>query len=292
MTANNAVLTAKEVVQDVMTLFSLPDIYYQVEQMIKDPRFTAVDIGEVIAKDPALAARLLKLVNSSFYGFQARIATISRAITIVGVQDLQSLILSTSVIDTFECISSDLVDMTDFWLQSINCAVIAKALAKENAVLHGERLFLAGLLHKIGTLVLYQKLPDLSSKVLQIAGNDASLVAAVEQEIIGFTFAEVGSELIKAWQLPDSLAEAIACQLSPDHALKYRLDAQLLHIASIFCTALVYDEQDIIELWRDIPLEYRSVVNIEEQALVALLVQVQEDVAAVFGLLKPGKKFY
>ncbi len=278
--------------QDVSTLFSLPDIYYQVEKMIKDPRFTAVDIGQVIAKDPALAARLLKLVNSSFYGFQARIDTISRAITIVGVQDLQSLVLATSVVDTFGRISSDLVDMTDFWLQSINCGVIAKLLAKESAVLHGERLFLAGLLHKIGTLVLYQELPCLSSKVLKLSDYDGPLIPVIEQKIIGFTFADVGSELIKAWQLPDSLYEAIAYQLSPDQALKHRMDAQLLYIATIFCSSLVYDEQDIIDLWQEIPPEYRSVVKIEEQALVALLMQAQEDVAQVFELLKPGKKFY
>ncbi|BCG64169.1 MAG: hypothetical protein methR_P1937 [Methyloprofundus sp.] len=286
------ILTAKGLVQDVSTLFSLPDIYYQVEQMIKDPRFTAVDIGQVIAKDPALAVRLLKLVNSSFYGFQARIDTISRAITIVGVQDLQNLVLATSVVDTFGRISSDLVDMTDFWLQSINCGVIAKLLAKESAVLHGERLFLAGLLHKIGTLVLYQELPEQSSKVLKLSDYDGPLIPVIEQEIIGFTFADVGSELIKAWQLPDSLYEAIACQLSPDQALKYRIDAQLLYIATIFCSSLVYEEQDIIDLWQEIPPEYRSVVKIEEQALVALLMQAQEDVAQVFELLKPSKKFY
>jgi HD-like signal output (HDOD) protein len=285
-------LTAKELVQDISSLLSLPDIYYQVEQMIKDPRFTAVDIGRVIAKDPALATRLLKLVNSSFYGFQARIDTISRAMTIVGVQDLQNLVLATSVVDAFGGISSDLVDISDFWLQSINCGVIAKLLAKESAVLHGERLFLAGLLHKIGSLVLYQELPELSGKVLKLSDYDGALIPVVEQEIIGFTFADVGSELIKAWQLPDSLYEAIACQLSPDQALKYRVEAQLLYIATLFCSSLVYDEQDIIDLWQEIPLEYRSVVKIEGQALVALLMQAQEDVAQVFELLKPGKKFY
>lgn len=285
-------VTAQSLVQEAADLFSLPDIYYQIKQMIDDPRFTAIDIGQVIAKDPALSARLLKLVNSPFYGFQARIDTISRAITIVGVNDLQNLILATSVVDSFNRISSELVDMTDFWMQSIHCGVIAKLLAKESAVLHAERLFLAGLLHNIGALVLYQKLPELSSKVLKLADYNQSLVPVIEQELIGFTFADVGGQLARSWCLPDSLAEVIAYQLTPEMALVHRLDAQLLHVASVFCTTLVHDETKAEALWKTIPEERRSVLKIKPQVLFSLLLQAQEDVARIFELLAPGKKFY
>jgi len=285
-------VTAESLVQGVVTLFSLPDIYQQVERMIEDPRFTAVDIGEVIAKDPALSLRLLKLVNSSFYGFQARIDTISRAITVVGVADLKNLVLATSVVDTFNQISSDLVDMNDFWLQSIRCGVIARLLAKQSAVLHSERLFLAGLLSHIGRLILYQKLPELSEKVLKLADYNAALIPSIEQELLGFTFADVGGELIKSWSLPDALYEAIAYQLTPEVALAHRLDAQLLHIASVFSYQLVHDKQSISDLWNTIPVERRSVVSLEEDDLIFLLKQSEEDVAQFFDLLMSGKKCY
>jgi len=285
-------VTAESLVQGVVTLFSLPDIYQQVERMIEDPRFTAADIGEVIAKDPALSLRLLKLVNSSFYGFQARIDTISRAITVVGVADLKNLVLATSVVDTFSQISSDLVDMNEFWLQSIHCGVIARLLAKHCAVLHSERLFLVGLLSHIGSLILYQKLPELSEKVLKLANYNAALIPSIEQELIGFTFADVGGELIKAWSLPDALRESIAYQLTPEIALAHRLDAQLLHIASIFSDQLVHDQPSISDLWNTIPVERRSVVSLEEDDLVFLLKQSEEDVAQFFDLLMSGKKCY
>ncbi len=287
-----AKLTAKSLVQGVVTLFSLPDIYQQVERMIEDPRFTAADIGEVIAKDPALSMRLLKLVNSSFYGFQARIDTISRAIIVIGITDLKSLVLATSVVDTFSQISSDLVDMNDFWLQSIHCGIIARLLAKHSAVLHSERLFLTGLLSHVGSLVLYQKLPKLSEKVLKLANYNVALVPSIEQELIGVTFADVGGELIKAWSLPDALHESIAYQLTPEKALAHRLDAQLLHIASIFSRQLVYDKQSIFNLWKTIPIERRSVVSLTPDELVLLLTQAEQDMAQFFELLMSGKKCY
>jgi len=288
----NVTLTAESLVQGSITLFSLPDIYHQIEKMVYDPRFSTLEIGQVIAKDPALSMRLLKLVNSSFYGFQSRIDTISRAVTIIGIKDLQSLVLATSVVDVFNDIPSDLVDMTDFWMQSVQCGVIAKLLAKKSSVLHAERLFLAGLLHKIGSLVLYQKLPELSSKVLKLADYNAELVPVIEQEMIGLTFADVGGELVKSWGLPSSLHEAIAYQLTPEMALAHRLDAQILHVATIFCTALVYDQDSVSELWEAIPFERRSVISLDQKQFFSLLLQAQEDVRQFFELLVSGKKFY
>ena len=225
-------LSPYALIQDSVELFSLPDIYFQISEMISDPRFNAKDMGRIISKDPSLSARLLKIVNSSFYAFQARVDTIPRAITIVGIEDLKNLVLATSVIDKFNDIPGELIDMTDFWLRSVQCGVIAKLLAKESSVLHCERLFLAGLLHDLGSLVLYYKLPDKSREVLLAADYDRRLVGGLEQEIIGFTHAEVGAELIKLWGLPESLYEAIGFYLSPEFSVVHNLDAYLLCLAS------------------------------------------------------------
>jgi len=285
-------ITAESLVQGAVTLFSLPDIYHQIERMVDDPRFSAVDIGEVISKDPALSMRLLKLVNSSFYGFQSRIDTVSRAVSIIGVKELQSLVLATSVVDVFKEIPDDLVDMTDFWMRSVHCGVIAKLLAQKHSVLHAERLFLAGLLHAIGSLVLYQKLPALSAKVLKLSNYDSVIIPVIEQEMMGFTFADVGGELVKSWSLPNSLYEAVAFQLTPEMALAFRLDAQILHIATVFCTQVVQDIDSVEELWGSITLEKRSIIKLDSQQLFALLTQAQEDVSQFFELIASGKRFY
>jgi len=284
-------LTPQVLIKDSLEIFSLPDIYFQVAEMIKDPRFSAEDMGQVISKDPGLSARLLRVVNSSFYGFQAKVDTISRAITIVGIEDLQNLVLATSVIDKFSHIPSELVDMTDFWLRSVQCGVIARLLAKENSVLHCERLFLTGLLHDLGSLVLYYKMPDKSMEVLLAADYDQRLIGGLEQEIIGFTHADVGAALIESWGLPESLVEAIACHLNPDVSHAHKLDAYLLSLASRLTSFSQQDISisDVLDEYSDDAL---SVIQLDVDLVEKVMKQADEEFAQVFELMAPSKRFH
>lgn len=283
--------TLESLTHGAVELFSLPDIYFQLDEMINDTRFSAEDMGRVILNDPALSARILKIVNSSYYGFQARIDTISRAITIIGIEDLQNLVLATSVVDTFAEIPCDMVDMTAFWMRSVNCGVIARLLAKKVNVLHSERLFLVGLLHDIGSLVLYQKLPQESKQVLLAANHDRLMVAPLEQEVIGFTHADVGGGLIKAWGLPDALSEAVACALLPERALAHKLDAQLLFMASRFCD-MVAPAVDMAELLEDLPQEKTGLIAIEDKEVKEVLEQSAMMFSQVFDLIAPNKQYH
>ena len=284
-------VTAHSLVDGAIELFSLPDIYFQVSEMINDQRFSIADIGLVISKDPALSVKLLKLVNSSFYGFQAEIDTISRAIVVVGIMDLRNLILATSVVDTFNKIPCELVDMTGFWICSVRCGVIAKLLAKESLVLHSERLFLAGLLHNIGSLILYHKMPDESLNVLLAAENDRNLVAGLEQEIIGFNHAEVGGELIKSWGLPESLYEAISCYLNPEAAQVYKLDAYLLslsvHLMNVSEQGL--PAEDVVD---ELDHSRFSLIRLTKDQILAVVSQAEAEFSQVFDLMAPHKKFH
>jgi len=284
-------LSPQILIQDSLEVFSLPDIYFQISEMINDPRYTADDMGKVIAKDPGLSVRLLKIVNSSFYGFQARIDTISRAITIVGIEDLKSLVLATSVIDKFNNIPVELVDMTDFWLNSVHCGLIAKLLAKESAVLHSERLFLAGLLHGLGSLVMYSKIPDKASEVLLAADYDRRLVGGLEHEIIGFTHADVGAELIKSWGLPESLYEAIGCYLNPEESLVYKLDAYLLCLASRL-TSLAQQDETIESVLAEFSEQALLIMRLDSVSVTRMMEMVDAELSQVFELMAPNKRFH
>lgn len=254
--------------------------------MISNPKYTAKDMGVVISKDPALTARLLKIVNSSFYGFQARVDTISRAITIVGVEDLKNLVLATSVIDKFTAIPAELVDMTDFWMRSVHCGMTAKLLAKKSCVLHHERLFIAGLLHDIGSLILYHLLPEKSLQVLLAAEYSRARIAKLEQEIIGFTHAEVGAELIKSWGLPDSLFEAIGCYLTPDLSKAHQLDTYLVNLAT-FLTNNCRQNDFTEELCNNLTLKAISVIRLDIEQVQNVVYQVDEEFTQVFQLMAP-----
>ncbi len=283
-------ITAESLIQDSLEIFSLPDIYYQLSQMIDDPRFSAVDIGKVIAKDPGLSVRLLRIVNSSFYGFQARIDTISRAITIIGIEDLKNLVFATSVIDKFDKIPVDLVDMSDFWIHSVQCGLIAKMLAKESAVLHSERLFLAGLIHNLGALVLYSKMPEKSLEVLLAAEYNRELVGGLEQEIIGFTHADVGAELIRQWGLPESLSEAVACHLNPEQSLVYKLDAYLLCLASKLAV-MAETAGSVDKVLAGFSEQALTIMRLDIEAVSRVMEKGEQEFMQIFEIMAPAKKF-
>ena len=279
------------ITHSAIKLFSLPDIYFQINEIINDPRFTAEDIGKIILKDPALSFRLLKIVNSSFYGFKARVDTISRAVTIVGLEDLQNLILATSVVDTFSKIPCELIDMTGFWMRSVNCGVLAKLLAQKSAVLHSERLFLAGLLHDIGSLVLYEQLPEQSKQVLKAANHDRTLIAELELDSIGFTHADVGGALISKWGLPDSLSTTITCYLQPEKAQTYKLDAYLVFLASRLAVnvGLGFPAEHMLE---QLPEHIFSVIPPDFKDLEIIVEQANDEFSQVYELIAPNKKFH
>jgi HD-like signal output (HDOD) protein len=286
-----AAAAVKVLLSGATELFSLPDIYFQLSEMVRDPRYSLTDIGKVIAKDPALSARLLRLVNSPFYGFQSRVDTISRAITVVGVDDLYHLVVATCVVDRFDEIPCELVDMTAFWMRSVNCGIVTRLLAKQSMVLHSERLFLAGLLHDIGSLVLYQKLPEESLKVLQATGRNRRLLADFEQEIIGFTHADVARELIKAWGLPESLSEAIGCYLRPSAAQVHKLDAYLLNMASrlVDGSGQGIPVEDTVAEFSEHTM---AVVRLNRAQVLDAMEQAAIEFSEVFELMAPNKKFH
>ncbi len=278
--------TAESLVQGAVGLYSLPDIYFQLKEKIADPHHSAGDLGKVIAKDPALSARLLKIVNSAYFGFPSRIDTIPRAVTMIGADDLHCLALATSVVDTFSDIPEELMDMTDFWLRSVSCAVIVRLLAKKASLLHYERLFVAGMLHDLGSIVVYDKLPEQARSILQAANFDRRLVPDLEMETLGFTTADVSGALLEAWGLPELLSEPVACRLQPEAAKTYQLEAQLLQLAtclSDFSGAGLSAQLVISEIsTRQIAIERFDALEIEQ-----VLNEAEKDFAEIFQMFAP-----
>lgn len=281
---------AEDLVKDVRTLFSLPDIYFQINEMIEDQRFSLDDIGRVIAKDPGLSMRLLRLVNSALYGFQSRIDTIPRAIAVVGIDDLYNMVVATCVIDRFAGLDSALVDMTDFWVRSIHCAVLCRLLARSGAVLQADRLFLAGLLHDIGSLVMYQKIPEKAEQVLLAIDHDRRLLSGFEQEIIGFTHADVGCALLKLWRLPESLHEVVCRYRDPAAAQVHKLDAYILNLA----VRLLENAQQgkaAEEVLAEMDDDELVFVRLSREQIVLISEQAAADFFDVFEMLSPNKQF-
>lgn len=225
-------LSPRMLVVSSVQLISLPEVFFRLNELVNDPRSTVKDICRVLETDTALTARLLKIVNSPLYGFASRIDTISRAITVVGTQELRDLALATSVTKAFAGLPTGLLTMDDFWQHSLYTAIVARALARQRRLLNTERFFVAGLLHDVGALILFRKVPELARAALvRVQGTILPLWEA-ERQVMGFDHACVGAELLSTWKLPASLCEAVAFHHTPLEAPTAPLEAAIVHLAN------------------------------------------------------------
>ena len=212
-------------------IFSLPKIYFELQAALSDPDKTFQDLGDIISLDPALSARLLKIVNSPFYGFPSNIETISHATSIIGMDQLTDLALSTLVIYQFRGIPNSLFNMEKFWRHSIACGVVARSIAEFRSEKNIERLYLAGILHDIGRLVIFKKEPALARDAFYRSREQRENIYLSERELMGFDHADVGRELLKAWKLPPRLVEAVGCHHQPQTAKEFPVEAAIIHTA-------------------------------------------------------------
>ncbi|WP_428564467.1 MAG: HDOD domain-containing protein [Solidesulfovibrio sp. DCME] len=190
-------------------LTSLPDVFVRINEVLNDAHSTAKEAAEAIGKDTSLSTKLLKLVNSAFYGFPVKVDTLSRAVTIVGSRQLTTLALGISVIALFRDLPGGLVDMRSFWKHSIGCGVFASTLADPQAGGEVERLFVAGLLHDVGRLVLYRNVPRHAAHVLAAARRERILLREAERRVFGFDHATLAGMLLRKWRFPESLEKAV-----------------------------------------------------------------------------------
>lgn len=221
----------KELITDVSSLVSPPDVCVRVFELAESQNASAQDISAVISSDPSLTARLLRLVNSSYYNFTRRIDTVTRAITIVGIRELYSLVLAVSAIRSFSNLPSALVNIDTFWRHGIFTGLLARDLARECRVLHPERLFIAGLLHDIGSLVLYAKMPEQMRDLHLVADGDEGILHQAELAELGFTHADLGGALAETWLLPEALQEAITYHHLPAYAEQAAIETAIVHLA-------------------------------------------------------------
>jgi len=228
-----------DLVNENEPLASLPNTFYKLQEIVADSACDFDDIAEVISIDPSLTLRLLKIVNSAFYGFRGEIETVHHALGIVGTEQLMQLVLATTVVKQFKGI--DMIDMEYFWKHSIACGLSARAIHQARGEHDGERVFVAGLLHDIGRLVMCLKAPDQLRVVLDFAKKSGDRWHRAEAKYFGFDHGAVGGALLRAWHLPERLQEAVAHHHFPSAAQNFPLDAAILHLADRISHKVVSD---------------------------------------------------
>lgn len=193
-------------IMNASDLPTMPIVATKVMQLIDNERVSSEEIARVVASDPAVAARVLKISNSAFYGCQRQIQTLSHAIMVLGFSTLKSLVVAASMKHVYRPFG-----LTEkmLWEHSFGAGLAARIIARETGLVNEEEAFLGGLFHDIGKYVMNFLDNQQFQNVMQICYNNEVSFAAAERQVYPYTHAEVGSLVIKKWNLPDSLMKGV-----------------------------------------------------------------------------------
>ncbi len=209
----------RRAVESIDALPTLPDIYVKLVAEMADPSATIEAAGRIISEDLGMSAKVLQLVNSSFFGLPVRVSDVPHAVALLGLGVIRPLVLSTGVLGQFEQRELGGLSLGKLTTHSTGVAVLARKLAEEESPhLSAEALsdvFLAGLMHDIGRLVLAGARPGDYSEIVREASHDQTLVVGLERDSFGATHAEVGGFLLQLWGLPSEIVEAVALHHTP-----------------------------------------------------------------------------
>lgn len=220
-------------------VFVLPDAVVRIKQLIDDDTATMQDIADVVNFDPALMTQILKIANSALYKFPSKIDTVSKAIRVIGTNSVYDLVIAYGVAKAFVAIDSEIIDLDKFWEQSVCCGLLAKYFADRLGIRESEKLFVAGLLHNVGELVMVRFNPDGAKLCSQF--NEEVTPLQLQLEHIGASYAEVGATLIKMWGIPDSISIPVSKQHASRSEAK-TIDEKIIQLSYILALDNVNQE--------------------------------------------------
>jgi putative nucleotidyltransferase with HDIG domain len=218
-------------VESINTLPTVPGVLKRLSVIIEKPRITLVEISAFISNDPALTTKVLKMVNSAIYGFPGRIASVSHATMLLGLNVIKGLLLGVSVFELMQ------KTMNGLYEHSLACAIASRVIAQKKGLKEPEEISVAGLLHDIGKVILTLEF----QKEYEAAMNEAQAkgISIFDAEKIQFnaTHANVGSWLAEKWRFPRSLIEVIEYHHRPALSKNAPLETAIVHLADILVRA-------------------------------------------------------
>jgi len=207
----------KTLVSQLRSLPSLPSLYFRIIEALSKEETTLEQIGEIIASDPSMTAKILQLVNSAFFGIARRIANPVEAVQFLGVGRIRSLVLSLHVFSRFEQAKFKNFSIEQVWKHSLSTGLVAQKIARlekmDRALV--DETYVAGMLHDIGKVMLAASLPEQYENALAISQEERIPVLEAERHVFGSTHAEVGAYLLGLWGLPITIVEAVAFHHAP-----------------------------------------------------------------------------
>ncbi len=211
---------------------TLPTSVLRVMQMIEDPFCSSSDLAKVIQADPAMAAKVLKLANSSYYGFRQKIGNVPQAVTLLGFATLKNTLLAAAVFDMFRVAGTGF-DLNALWKHSVTTATAAKLIAKRVRYPQSEKAFTAALLHDVGKIILARFLPQALSEIVDTVLGEQMAMYDAEKKVLGLSHPALGAWTLGRWGLPSPIVEAVEFHHHPTRAQTSFDLAAIVYLANI-----------------------------------------------------------
>ena len=274
-----------KIIDQGITLPEIPAIVSELNEIIADPLSSSHNIAQVVRKSPSLAAVLLKIVNSSMYGFPGKIDSVSRAVTVIGTKEITTLALGISAIKVFESVPEEIMDMSSFLKHSFACAIISRAMGAHMNMAQTEQLFTSGLLHDIGKLIVYKYFPIESKNLFALCAKENALLHVKENELFGCKHTDIAEYLIEKWSLPLTLKNDIIYHHNPS-ASHSPVQPSIIHVADIIVNGLGIGSSGE----RSVPSldpEAWANLNLAPSALDVIVTQADHQVSTILDFLQP-----
>ena len=249
-------VTLESLVSHAPELSSPPEVYLKVSEQIENDLCSATDIGNTVQTDPAIATRVLKIVNSAYYGMPNRVSTMAQAVALLGRDRLKQIIIGTVLISVFKDPKVESFSLPGFWKHSIKTAIIARQLAIfHKGDYEPDAIFIAGLLHDIGQLILVTRVPEVFAQIVQ-EQRKRGLMGA-EWHCLGFDHAELGARLMVQWGLPELLVTCTRYHHDFDYNGEFSDACRMIYMANNLSLNIppldedeAHEQLDEIENWQ------------------------------------------
>jgi len=255
---------------------SLPSVALQIIELANDPKTGADDLLEAVRSDPALAMRLMRTVNSSYYALDEKVSDLKQAIMLLGFNEVRNLALTAYMAQLFkDTAGHGPYTRRGLWNHMVGSGMVARLLAQTCDAIPPQEAYLAGLLHDVGLILIDQYLHEPFCRVLDALTPDTPLVE-VETRILGFDHARLGRFVAEKWNLPEHLTEAIGCHHDPKNSSpRHRETVYIVTLANFFChlkqlPALGMRNTQVP------PTEHFNTLGLEKQQVWLILEQLDE----------------
>jgi HD-like signal output (HDOD) protein len=263
------------IVQMDIKLPTMPTVLGELQEVTSKEYASASTVGDVIAKDPSLTAWVLKLVNSPFFGFSVKVDTVTRAVALLGVEQIKTLAIGGMLQNLVVRMPKGILNLEDFWRHSIATSIAAQTIWKALGKKDSERLFVAGLLHDCGILALAYASPDIAKALnasCHLSGKQRHLI---EQELVSFDHARLGGMLLHRWNMPLPLVMAVLRHHEVEAPERYT-EAAVVHLADVIAFAVAgISVDDLVPpidpaVWKVLRLD-QSKINFTADSIVEKL---------------------